>query len=108
LGSYNWTDSGAYDNDEDTLIEIRTIEHPLTFGVYVIDPQQTGGTLPLKHCPFKMPVGRARPGLVLRPVDQRWYDLFWAEIQTLWNNGKPWSYEESTGDDLRERMLGEG
>lgn len=70
-------------------LEIRTIEYPLTFGVYAVDPEEASGVLYLKHYAFKMP-GRARPGLVLRPRDEHWYDHFRSEIRFLWESAMPW------------------
>jgi hypothetical protein len=78
-------------------LEIRTIEYSLTFGAYVVDPEEASGVLYLKHYPFKMPLGRARPGLVLRPRDERWYDHFRSEIRFLWENATPWKCQDSTG-----------
>jgi hypothetical protein len=77
-------------------LEIRTIEYPLTFGVYAVDPEEVSGVLYLKHYPFKMPLGRARPGLVLRPRDEHWYDHFRSEIRLLWENAVPWQCQGST------------
>ena len=68
-------------------LEIRTIDYPLTFGAYAVDPGGTSGVLYLKHYPFKMPLGRARPGLALRPRDERWYEHFRSEIRFLWEQG---------------------
>lgn len=78
-------------------LEIRTIEYPLTFGVYAVDPEEASGVLYLKHYPFKMPIGRARPGLVLRPRDERWYDHFRSEIRFLWENATPWQCQDLAG-----------
>lgn len=78
-------------------LEIRTIEYPLTFGVYALDPEDVSGVLSLKHYPFKMPVGRARPGLVLRRRDEPWYDHFWGEILVLWKNARVWECQSSVG-----------
>lgn len=71
-------------------LEIRTIEYPLTFGIYAADLGETRGVISLKYYPFKMPIRRAGPGLVLRPKDQRWYEHFRSEIQTLWENATLW------------------
>jgi hypothetical protein len=76
-------------------LEIHTIDYLLTFGAYVVDPEEASGVLYLKHYPFKMPLVRARPGMVLRPRDERWYDHFRSEIRFLWENAVPWRCEES-------------
>ena len=78
-------------------LEIRTIEYALTFGAYMVDPEEASGVLYLKHYPFKVPLGRARPGLVLRPRDERWYDHFRSEIRFLWESAVPWQCQGSTG-----------
>ena len=78
-------------------LEIRTIEYPLTFGAYAVDPEGASGVLYLKHYPFKMPLGRARPGLVLRPRDERWYEHFRSEIRFLWEHAVPWQCQGSIG-----------
>lgn len=76
-------------------LEVRTIDYLLTFGAYVTDPDEVGGALYLKHYPFKMPLGRARPGLALRPRDERWYDHFRSELRSLWENATPWPCREA-------------
>jgi len=70
-------------------LEIRTIDYPLAFGAFAIDPETTSGVLYIEHYPFKT-VGGAMPKFVLQARDGRWYDFFKAEIQTLWENATPW------------------
>jgi len=78
-------------------LEIRTIEHPLSFGAFVIDPEAATGVLYLEHYPFKT-IGRAIPKLVLRARDGRWYDFFKAEIRILWEHGIPWRCQSLDND----------
>lgn len=78
-------------------MEIRTIDYPLGFGAFAIDPDTASGVLYLEHYPFKT-VGGSMPKFVLRAQDGRWYDFFKTEISILWENASPWKCQTPTGD----------
>ena len=70
-------------------IEIRTIDYPLSFGVFAVDPDKTSGILFLSYFPFRTP-GGAIPKLVLKPKNGLWYDHFREEMRNLWDSAVPW------------------
>jgi hypothetical protein len=70
-------------------VEIRTIHSPLTFGAIGLNPDAASGALYVEHYPYRM-VADAQPKFVLRASDGYWYELFNAEIHTLWNDGEAW------------------
>jgi len=74
-------------------LQIHTIEHPLGFGMFGMNPDMPTGTLYLKYYSFKT-AGGPRPKIVLRARDGRWYDLFRSELHNLWDSSEEWSCEE--------------
>jgi hypothetical protein len=89
-------------------LEIRTLNYPLGFGGFAIDPDTASGILYLEHYPFKTP-GGSIPKFVLQAGDSRWYDFFKTEMRTLWENGDPWNCEsinnEVTSKQLTEKSI---
>ncbi|GAB4580689.1 MAG: hypothetical protein Fur0022_34310 [Anaerolineales bacterium] len=75
-------------------IEVRTIQHPLSYGAMVANPNATHGALYLEHYCFRVTT-ESLPRYVLRPSDGRWYDFFKAELRTLWEAGEEWDKHKS-------------
>ncbi len=70
-------------------VEIRTIQSPLTFGAICANPDSASGALYLEHYSYRT-MADAQPKFVLHASDGYWYDLFNAEVHTLWNSGEAW------------------
>lgn len=73
-------------------LDLRTIQNPMTFGAVCLNASTAIGTLYLEHLPFRTVAGTI-PKFVLRAADGKWFDLFKAEIQTLWDNAVEWNCE---------------
>lgn len=73
-------------------MEIRTIDHPLSFGIFAADPDTAKSTLYLSYYPFKIPTA-AIPKIVLKPKDGYWHDHFKMEMHKLWEFATPWDCE---------------
>jgi len=76
-------------------IEIRTIDYPLSFGVYAVDPHTASGALYLSYYPFKVSGGITIPKIILQPKDGYWYEQFREEMNNLWDGATPWQPENS-------------
>jgi hypothetical protein len=85
-------------------LEIRTINYPLGFGGFAIDPDTASGILYLEHYPFKT-AGGSMPKFVLRARDGRWYDFFKEEMRTLWENGEVWDCELSNYEVKSKQLV---
>lgn len=70
-------------------LEVRTIQHPLAYGVTAVNPDIASGVLYLEHYCFRV-ASDSLPRFVLRAKDGRWYDFFKNEIRALWNAGVEW------------------
>lgn len=70
-------------------LEIRTLDYPLTFGAFAIDPETFGGILYVEHYGFKTRRENVRK-LVVHPNDEGWYNSIKTEIYDLWEAGKRW------------------
>jgi hypothetical protein len=78
-------------------LEVRTIQHPLSYGATAINPDNSDGALYLEHYCFRVTT-ESLPRYMLRTGDGRWYDFFKTELQTLWQAGQEWEAEmEDTG-----------
>lgn len=75
-------------------MEIRTIDYPLSFGIFAADPDTARSTLYLSYYPFKTPTP-AIPKIVLRPKDGYWHDHFKMEMRNLWESATPWDCESN-------------
>jgi hypothetical protein len=71
-------------------LEVRTIQHPLSYGATVTNPDATTGALYLEHYTFRVTT-ESLPRYVLRTTDGRWYDFFKTELRTLWEAGQVWN-----------------
>ena len=75
-------------------IEIKTIDYPLSFGVFAVDPYTATGTLYLAYYPYKTNTpGGTVPKIVLQSKDGHWFGHFRMEIQNLWDNAESWNCE---------------
>ena len=70
-------------------LEFRTIEDPLQYGGFMVDPYTSDGVIYLRRYSYKPPDG-VRPRFVYRPRDRRWYDFIRSEIHELWKHATPW------------------
>jgi hypothetical protein len=70
-------------------LDIRTLDNPLTFGAFAIDPETSGGVLYVEHYGFKTRRENVRR-LVLHQDDEGWYDSIKTEIYELWKAGTKW------------------
>lgn len=70
-------------------LEIRTLDSPLTFGAFAIDPEASGGVLYVEHYGFKTRRESVRK-LVLHRKDEGWYSSIRAEIYELWEPATEW------------------
>ena len=70
-------------------LEIRTLDNPLTFGAFAIDPETSGGVLYVEHYGFKTRRENVRK-LVLHRNDEGWYNSIKIEIYDLWEAGTRW------------------
>ena len=68
------------------LVEIKTINYPLTFGVDAIDPTTSRGVLYVRFYPYR---ADDRPILALR-ADDEFYDFYNSQRRRLWADGQPW------------------
>ncbi len=75
-------------------IEIRTINNPLTFGGFCINPETESGVLYLEHFPFRT-APDSIPRFVLQASDKHWYEFFKKEVLMLWSAAEVWDCKES-------------
>ncbi len=71
-------------------LEVRTIDFPLSFGLFGVDLDGPDGILFIEHYPFRTP-GGSMPKFVLYARDGRWYEHFRQEVQSMWESGEPWN-----------------
>lgn len=71
------------------LLEIRTIQNPLSYGVTATDPSSASGALYLEHYTFGIST-ESLPRYVVRASDGYWYDFIKREISTMWESGMAW------------------
>lgn len=70
-------------------LEIRVIDHHLSFGMFAVDPDKPNGTVYVEHYPYKISQ-ESLPKLVLCPEDGYWYDFYRAQLEAVWANATPW------------------
>lgn len=74
-------------------LEIRTIQNPLGYGAFVVNPQSASGVLYLENYPYRV-VSGSLPKFVLRSSDGQWYDFYNKEINAMWNTADEWACNE--------------
>jgi hypothetical protein len=74
-------------------LEIRTLDNPLTFGAFAIDPETSGGVLYVEHYGFKTRRDHVRK-LVLHRNDEGWYNSIKTEIYDLWKSAIEWKCQD--------------
>ena len=74
-------------------LEVRTIQHPLSYGATVTNPDASNGTTYLEHYSFRVTT-ESHPRYMLRTQDGHWYDFFKSELRTLWEAGQVWNKED--------------
>lgn len=70
-------------------LEIRTLDHPLTFGAFAIDPDTAGGVIYIEHYGFKTRRENVRK-LVLHREEEGWFNSIIEEIYDLWESATKW------------------
>ena len=70
--------------------EIRTVDYPLAFGAFAINPNTPHGIIYMEQYGFK--IKNDIPKMVLRPKDGIWYDVYKDQITALWQSGESWDY----------------
>ena len=70
-------------------IRICTLDYPLPFGAYVVDPNSAIGTIYLKNYSYKMSEWD-KPRLILGPQDGKWYEFFKKQISVMFETGEEW------------------
>ncbi len=71
------------------FLKIRTIQYPLSYGVFAADLDSRKGVLYIENYPYRTR-GESRPKFVLRPQDDKWYQQYKEEIETLWDSAVDW------------------
>ena len=72
-------------------IEIRTLHHLPSFGMFGIDLETQQGILYLEHYGYRLKIGD-KPKMVLRPQDGKWYDIFRQQLYALWQDSVEWAH----------------
>jgi hypothetical protein len=80
------------------LLEVRTIEYPLSYGVIVTNPHTASGVMYLEHYTFGIST-ESLPRFIVRASDGKWYDFFKREIQAMWDYGVAWQSETSSSTE---------
>lgn len=71
-------------------LEIKTIEYPLPFGAFVINPSQPKKSiLYVEQYGFKLIDDM--PKMRLNKNDDGWYDVYWEQVKELWNHAEKWN-----------------
>jgi hypothetical protein len=73
-------------------LEVRTIQHPLSYGATLTNPDASNGAIYLEHYTFRVTT-ESYPRYMLRTQDGHWYDFFKTELRTLWEAGQVWNQE---------------
>jgi hypothetical protein len=76
------------------LLEVRTIQFPLSYGVVATNPNTASGTLYLEHYTFGISTD-SLPRYVMRASDGKWYDFYKREIQAMWDCGVVWECDKN-------------
>lgn len=69
-------------------LEIRVVDYPLQFGIIAADIKSTSASIHVEYHSFRMEMDA--PILFLQPRDQKWFDFFQRQVETLWQNGREW------------------
>lgn len=70
-------------------IEIRTIDYPIPYKLYAMNPNTPSGIIYISNYIYKTKTVNTK--FVLRANDSNWYDTYLNEIVTYWENGAEWS-----------------
>ncbi len=76
-----------------SLLEVRTIQNPLTYSVVATNPDTASGILYLSHFTFGIST-ETLPRFIVRASDGKWYDFFKKEINAMWDYGVVWHGED--------------
>ena len=83
-------------------LEIRTIQHPLSYAAFGVNLESSSGTLYISHFAFRMEAG-SEPKLVLRMKDGHWYDFYKREIYNMWGLGVEWQIDNKDLEPTNEQ-----
>lgn len=72
-------------------VEIRTIDFPPPFGVFGMDVDSPEGVIYIESYPFKSKHDDI-PVMVFHQKEKFWYDFYYQQILSLWENSKEWQY----------------
>lgn len=71
-------------------LEIRTIQHPLSYGAIVISPQSSAnGRIYVENYGYRVK-SESFPIFTLRPIHSEWYEFYIHELLLLWNDAIDW------------------
>jgi hypothetical protein len=68
-------------------LELRLIDQPLPFGLYVMNIAETSGKMYVKQYEYRAKADGIR--FILTPKDEYWYDIYRQQLMSLWEDGKP-------------------
>ena len=74
-------------------LEVRTIQHPLSYAVFGVNLESSSGTLYISHFAFRMKPG-SEPKIVLHMRDGQWYEFFKRELYNMWGLGVEWQFDK--------------
>ncbi len=80
-------------------LEVRTIQHPLSYAAFGVNLEDSSGTLYISHFAFKGEPG-AEPKFVFRMRDGHWYKFFQEEIYNLWDDGVTWQFDDKDSETI--------
>jgi len=75
------------ENNKTSNLEIRLIDHPLPFGGYGFNINDSGGKLYIKQYEYQAKIDGIR--FVLTSRDDIWYDVYRKQLFALWNSAMP-------------------
>lgn len=73
-------------------LEVRTIQHPLSYAAFGVDLESSSGTLYISHFAFRIEPG-SEPKFVLRVRDGHWYDFYRRELYNMWGVSVEWQFD---------------
>lgn len=76
-------------------LDIRTIQYPLSFGAFAINPNSRDGSLYIENYPYRM-AGESKPKFILTPQHGHWYDQYKQELGYLWSESSAWRCDGQT------------
>lgn len=69
--------------------EIRVLRYVPSYGLTMIDPNQTGGRIHVDSYPYRVPPEDYPCFWLEREKDAKWYEFFRAQFSAMWESAKP-------------------